>query len=550
MAAALVVVLTVLLVVRLFELHFSTRIILPDDRKAVKVRGNITDRGGRILAMSIETESLYADPGLVDDPDSAALRLAAVLGLNPSWIKARLGKDKSFVWIQRKLNPGTAEAVRKLRIRGLGFRKEYKRVYPEGRLASNILGFVNAENRGMEGLEYHFESSLCGEEERLGSDANDVMVYGKTLQLTIDRFIQYSAEKELDRAVARYGAGSGAAVVMEVKTGRILAFAKSPGFDPNYYYRFSRENFRHFSFTDTFEPGSTMKIFALASALEANPSLRDIRINCKGESEIADVIISCTKPHGELGLEGIVTHSCNSGVIELMKRVKQKTLYEGLKRFGFGEQTGVELPGESSGILREEGRWSGLSKFSISIGYEMSVNSIQLTSAFASVANGGVYMSPMIVESIISRDRSWKRGFYPRSKGKVLSEKTASLMMSLMRNVVREGTGRGGAPEFYSAAGKTGTSKKFSRKEGVYSSRSISSFAGIVPYENPALCILVVLDDPGVNRSGGEVAAPVFAAIADRVLPLMGLGGRYEKPGKLRNLGSGKSDAEGKTGSR
>jgi len=305
---------------------------------------------------------------------------------------------------------------------------------------------------------------------------------------------------------------------MDVKNGQILALAKYPGYDPNHYGSFPEVNLRNFSVTDSYEPGSTMKVFSMASAYEYNPDLFKNAHDCKGSIRIADTVISCERPHGRVSINDIIGKSCNVGVIETMRSVPRQHLHDFLKRFGFGAKTEAGFPGETEGILRPVDKWSGLSKYSISIGYEISLTSLQLAAAYSAIANKGIYNAPVIIKQIENQNGGIIEKFSSDKNFRVCSEGTAAVMLKLMRSVIVDGTGKRAALEHYHAVGKTGTSRKFSQNKGLYADSLIASFAGIVPVEDPALCILVILDAPAGGQGGGAVAAPVFSAIAESAL--------------------------------
>jgi cell division protein FtsI (penicillin-binding protein 3) len=381
------------------------------------------------------------------------------------------------------------------------------------------VGFVGMDNRGLEGIEYKYDELLSGKKSPVVSDDNGAL--GSSVSLTVDRLIQHRSEKELGAAVRSTGAIQGSVVVLEIKTGRILAVAKYPGFDPNFYYRYSGSEWKNYSITDSFEPGSTMKVISMAAVLEFLPDIRREYV-CAGKIEIADETVKCTGIHGRVDLNDIIRYSCNSGMIQAMKGVRREDHYAMLQRFGFGRKTGVELPGESEGFLRPVSEWSGLSKYSLSIGQELSVNSIQLAAAFAAVANGGVYVVPTIIESVEGGDGNIIQSFYPQTRGRAIRADIARRILKMMRASVDDGTGNRAGINYYSVAGKTGTAQKSMKKGGYYSDRMTASFVGIAPYEDPEICILVALDEPG-GASGGGAAAPVFARISERILPYLGI---------------------------
>lgn len=415
-AAILITVIALFFIGRLFSLHFSRKIIVNKNNTPPVRRGFITDRNGYILSMSIESSSLFVNPEKITEPSKTANILAEVLDIPENFILKRMNREKRFVWIRRKLNEETVKKIRAMNIPGVGFKKEFRRVFPNGNLAANILGFVDVDNRGIEGLEYLYDDRLTGRTPGGDNDNLGELLYGQNLVLTIDRTMQFHAEREIAAAVKNNEARQGSVVVMEVKTGRILAIAKYPGFDPNNYYRYNSFVRKNFSITDSFEPGSTMKIVALASVLEKRPDLLQRRYKCEGKVTIGDAEIACTGKHGSVSVNEIVRHSCNSGIIEIMRKMKRADLYKTLSDFGFGKKTEIGLPGESEGILRETIQWSGLSKYSMAIGYEISINSLQLAAAFSAVANGGVYLRPIIIDSIENIDGRKLQSFYSKSR--------------------------------------------------------------------------------------------------------------------------------------
>lgn len=505
----------------LFGLHFSDLIIISNKRNPVVKRGYIRDRNGYLLALSIERNSLFANPEEIENHEEIEQKLAPLIGESTGFIRSRIIRKKKFVWLRRKLDDETVERIKKMQLKGLHFKKEFKREYPHGHLASNILGFVGVDNRGLEGIEYKYNDVLTGGPERSLSDTK--IVRGHNISLTIDRFIQHVAEQALAEGVIAVNAEQGAAVVMEVKTGRILAIAKYPSFNPDSYYRASSFTRRNFTIVDAFEPGSTLKILAMATILEQVPESQRSQYHCTGEIKIYDEVIKCTRTHGELTLDEIIKYSCNVGIITAMKPVNRKAFYALLHRFGFGRKTGIELPGEIDGILRPVSAWSGLSKYSIAIGHEISVNSVQMVAAFGAIANGGIYQVPSILESIERGDGSIVQSFYPRTKGRILSRAIAMRLLKMMHGVVLGGTGTKAALRYYTAAGKTGTSQKPMKRGGYYPDKFTASFIGIAPLENPDICILVVVDEPKGVNTGGEVAAPIFSQIAQRILPYRGV---------------------------
>lgn len=521
-AGLIFALLSVTFIIRLFNLHFSGKVVVSGGGGADVRRGPIKDRNGYFLALSIEKHSVFANPEEIKNPDETARLLARVLSVPAETILNKFKKKKRFIWIKRKIDDSAAEEIRRSALPGLYLKKEYARVYPHEALASNIVGFVGMDGNGLAGIEYNFNGVLTSPGDG-GSEAPGGLAFGRTVTLTIDRFIQHRAEREIEKAVSLYRAKQGAVLVMDVKTGRILALAKSPGFNPNRYHEYSQFTLRNFSFIDSFEPGSTMKVLSLASMMEHNPAILNRKYTCRGYVDIADVRINCTGVHGTIAMGDIIRHSCNVGVIEAIRGIKKKDLYDTLQKFRFGRKTGMELPGETEGILRPLSKWSGLSKYSIAIGQEVAVTSVQLAAAFCAVANGGVYTTPSIIESIENHDGTVVQSYKPAVRGRVITRSISDRLMAMMRGVVAGGTGQKAASPYFCVAGKTGTSQKFVRAKG-YSDRVLSTFIGLAPCEDPAVCILVIIDDPADKLSGGQIATPVFAALVDRVLARQGVG--------------------------
>jgi len=520
-------------VFRLFSLHFSDKIIVSSKKKYQVRRGYIYDRNGSILAISIESPSLYVNPEKIKNPGKAAMRIAPILNMSPNLLKKRMLRKKRFVWLKRQLDENSARKISQMNIPGLGFKKEFNRVYPEGVLASQIIGFVGLDNRGLEGIEFSYNDVLMGKD----SLSDGGWVSGMNITLTIDRTIQYFAEKELKKGLERSKAKQGVALVMEVSTGKILALARTPSFDPNFYYRYSTFERKNFTVTDFYEPGSTMKIFSIGALLAKRPDILKRTFTCRGKVQIAEETINCTGIHGTIGHREILEKSCNVGIIKYMQFLRKKDLHDYLKKFGFGKKVGFEIPGENNGILRPVKRWSGLSKFSIGIGHELSVTSLQLGAAFSSIGNRGIYNNPTVIEKLEKGDGTMVQSFYPRSKGQIIPVKQALYLKKLLRGVVTKGTGKTARSKYFAVAGKTGTSKKYIRKRGKYTDRVLASFIGLAPYDNPQICVLVVYDEPQVLKAGSLAAGPVFSRIVDNTLPYLGVGGRkYRSNGKLRSF--------------
>ena len=520
----------VLLIIKITQLHFSSRVIVNNKNDVIK-RGDIIDASGYPLAISVYKYSIFADPRKVTDPDTESLKLSSVLSMPQSEIKDLLTRDKHFVWIKRKADDSVINKIKELSLSGIYIKKEYARAYPEGMLASQVIGFVNVDNIGLEGIEYKYNDILL----RADSSGQKEQK-GLTVQLTLDRAIQYIAQKAINTYAGLVKPKKAVAVVYEIKTGKILALALYPQFHPEYFYNYDKSVLTCFSVVDAFEPGSTMKVFAAITLLEHLPDALKRTYICKGSVDVYDATIKCTKEHGKVTLNDIITYSCNAGIIQAMQPIKKEYVYQTLNRFGFGEKTGIQLPGESQGILRNLKQWSGLSKYSMAIGQEISVTSVQLVAAFGAIANNGIYMYPQIVNQIQNSNGEIVTNFFPKTKGKILNETIAKTILSMMHNVVIEGTGKKAYVAGYGTGGKTGTAQKSLPQGGYIPDAYVVSFVGIAPVDKPDICILVMFDEPAYGGSGGELAAPVFSDIVKRVLPLRGFGSVSVNPTQAKSM--------------
>lgn len=495
-------------------------------------RGPIVDRNGAALATSTPGESLFAQPRALGDPARAAARLAPILDVPASDLRAAFTSGRSFVWLRRKLPPQVADAVRALREPGLGFVPDPLRLYPNRELAAHVLGFEGTDG-GLEGIERAFDVELAGTSGKAiaGRDAlgRDVVnphvlqapVPGRGVMLTIDRTIQYLAERELDAAYRRTQARAAIAVVMEPRTGDVLALAVRPTFNPNAFRDVpSRDHWRNRAVTDPFEPGSTLKAILAAAALQEGVVTPADRIHGEhGAITISRTTIRDWKQYGWLTFEEVLQKSSNVGSIKVGLALGRERYYRYLTAFGFGNPTGIELAGESRGVLREPGRWSGLSLPTMSIGQEISVTALQLTAAFAAVAHDGVLMRPRIVRATVDADGRELRRFEPTAVRQVIAPETARTLRRLLVSVVESGTGQRAAVAGYAVGGKTGTAQKLDPMTRRYSrAHAVLSFAGFAPGDAPRFVALVMLDEPRNVRWGSEAAAPVFAAIAREVL--------------------------------
>jgi cell division protein FtsI (penicillin-binding protein 3) len=504
-------------------------------------RGTIFDRRGRELAVSLDVESVYGVPTEVENPRAVAARLARVLSENQSNLQRKLASDRQFVWISRKVDPAKAAKAKQIDPDGIGLRLEPRRFYPKKALAGTVLGFTNVDSKGIEGVELWYDDELKGVDGWVtaAKDARGRFVYpegngfeyqlprpGRDIVLTIDEVIQHIAEKELDRGLTESKARGGVVIVMEPRTGEILALAarstaRSPAaFNPNDPRHFRPEEWRNRAVTDAFEPGSIFKAILAAAALEEGAVRPQDRFDCSaGSIKVADRVIKDTHRNGVLTFAEIMAESSNVGVIKVAQRLGKARLYRYITAFGFGTKTGIDLPGEIPGLLRDYRLWSGVSYATISIGQEIGVTPIQMAAAYSAIANGGTLMRPYIVAEVRGRTDEEGRKAAPAAAGRAVSEQTSRTLQAILQKVVESGTGRKAKPSGYTAAGKTGTAQKIDQRTGTYSKDDyVSSFVGFSPVHDPRLVILVMVDSPVGTIWGGSVAAPLFKAVAEQAL--------------------------------
>ena len=521
-----------------------------DIKKSKMLRGTIYDRNERALAMSVNVKTLYADPTEISDIETAAKEIAKALKVETGPLLKQLkeGKEsgKRFVAIAKKLDEATVLKINKsLQIpelkkidlpyyAGLHWNEEQKRSYPNGALAANILGFSNADDQGQAGIEQSQNDILHGEVVRKVQDRDRLgRIYGETVSdreppkdiyLTIDNSIQYKTEKALAEGVRAANARSGIAIVIDQKTGDILALANYPTFDPANLATAKPEAIMDRSIQAVYSPGSVFKLVTYGSALEKNLITPEGQVDAgNGTIEVANHKFS-DHHTGVMSYAEALAHSSNICAIKTGMRVGKTDFYSMVQRMGFGHKTGIELPAETAGIVRNPERWNGDSLASMSIGYEIGVTALQMASAFATIANDGLRIQPHIIKEIRQQDGTAISTAQP-GKMQVVSAETARSLRQMLRQVVLTGTGRRAQLNGYTSAGKTGTAWKFDAKtKRVESSKYVSSFIGFAPYENPAITIAVVMDEPQVGaRDGGMVSAPVFKQIAEAVLPEMNI---------------------------
>lgn len=508
-------------------------------------RGTIYDARGRELAVSVEVESAFAVPREVPDARSAATALARALDIDGGKLERLLDADREFVWVARKLDPPQARRVKELRLPGIYFLEESKRYYPLREVAAHALGYVGTDNHGLAGLEAMYDKVVAGKPGRrtVLRDARQGMavpanlpsaapVPGNDLYLTLDAALQQIAERELAKAVERYTPQSGSVVLLDPSTGAVLALASWPTFDPNRFASASDEARRNRPVSDAYEPGSTFKMVTAAAALEEGLIDPDETLDCEmGGITLAGVRISDHKPFGTLTFRDVIAKSSNVGTIKTSLRLSNASFYAMIRAFGFGRTSGIDLPGESPGLLMPVARWPALAKAYISFGQGISITPLQLALAFGTIANGGRLLEPYLVRQSGSAAAAKLQHPEPVERGRPVSPRTLAVLSQLLAGVTAEGgTGRGAVVAGYPVAGKTGTAQKAEPGKGYLANEFIASFAGFAPTAHPAIVAVVVIDDPRGGYHGGEVAAPIFAAIAQQALLYLNVRPERERP--------------------
>jgi cell division protein FtsI/penicillin-binding protein 2 len=485
-------------------------------------RGTIYDRGGVQLAIGEQATTVYADPRLVRDPRREAAVVAEVMHLDPIQVQTALAdRAHGFVYVARKADPALAAKLKRRHLPGLFFYPEERRFYPQSALASQVLGYAGVDNHGLAGLELSMDKVLAGRpgRERIVKDAAGQAIDtvrsqterdGSDVYLTLDHTIQANAQAVLKQTVARWQAKSATAIVLDPRTGGVLAMAVAPGFDANIYPQIWRGYQRNRAVTDTYEPGSTFKLITVSGALSDRLVTPSTRFVLPYSIHVADRVIHDAEPRGTetMTVAQILSRSSNVGAITLAEKLGQHRLAQWISRFGFGRRTRIDYPGESPGIVLPERQWSGSTIGNVPIGQGIAVTPLQMASAYAAIANRGIWVRPHLVDHV----GDGRSVFEPRHR--IVSRRVSKQVLAMLKNVVLDGTGTLAAVPGYQVAGKTGTAAKVD-PDGTYSdSRYVASFIGIVPASRPRLVILVSVDEPRGAIWGGVVAAPAFSQIA------------------------------------
>jgi len=495
-------------------------------------RGVIFDRNGHELAMSVSVDSIFAVPSEIPDQATTASILGKVLKTDPHEILARMKASHAFCWVARKVDSEMSDRVRRLQLRGIYFQKEPKRFYPKRDLAAQVLGYVGVDDNGLGGIERAYEEHLKGRPGKMliSMDAKRRWFGrverqpepGQNLVLTIDEKIQYIAERELETSMKETHALAATIIVQNPKTGEILALANRPTFNPNLFSKVPAEALKNRAVSDVYEPGSTFKIVTVAGALEEKLTRPDEMIDCQmGAIVIAGMRIRDHERFGVIPVSDIIAKSSDVGAIKLGLRLGEERFDHYIRGFGFGAQTGVELPGETRGLAKPVNRWSKVSIGAISMGQEIGISAVQLAQLISTIGNDGVWTAPHILADPALQNLSQKTsdGGIMAQQRRVISPLTAAQMKQMLQGVVLRGTGRKAQLDGYSAAGKTGTAQKVDPTTGAYSkSKYVGSFAGFAPVNNPALTVVVIIDSAVGLHQGGQVAAPVFQRVMQESL--------------------------------
>jgi cell division protein FtsI/penicillin-binding protein 2 len=490
-------------------------------------RGTIFDCNSRPLAMSVARESICAVPVEIPDRNMVADLLAPVVGVDALVLRDRFASRSSFCWVKRKAPDDEVARVRDLNLKGVYFQKELKRVYPKGELAAHALGYVGTDDNGLAGIEHSLNREIVGRAGKVVLDADARRqsflskgaegVPGKNVVLTVDESIQYTAEKALAEGVAQWHAAGGVVIVQNPNTGEILAMSSRPTFNPNEYAKSPDEARVDRAIGWVYEPGSTFKIVTVSAALEEKLTTPQEVIDCQmGKILLANHVIHDHKRFGNLSVDDILVHSSDVGAIKLGLRLGKDRLYRYMTRFGFGEKTGIEAPGEERGLLKPSSLWSGISVGEMSMGQEVAVTPLQLVTAYSAIANGGVLFEPRLVRDVFGD--GVHDSLRPAEGHRVVSEHTAAMMKQMFQDVVERGTGQRARVSRYTVGGKTGTAQKIDASGHYSHSHYIASFVGFTPVSHPALTILVVIDSPVGAIYGGDVSGPVFKSIAEQTL--------------------------------
>ncbi len=500
-------------------------------------RGDILDRRGRILATSVDADSIYAVPSDISNATETAGRLCDAFGdctdRERQALTERLGQSRAFAYVRRQVSPDQARRVAALNLDGLGFIKESRRFYPNKELAANLLGYVGIDNAGLGGLEFAYDSRIRGKPGTvlIHTDARRHAfsrferppTSGSTVELTIDEYLQHVAERELHAGVVENRAEGGSAIIVNPHTGEILAMANEPTFNPNAYRDSPEIERRNRAVQDLYEPGSTFKIVTASAAIEEKVMPIDTLIDTNpGQIAIGSRVVRDMRNHGVLSFSDVIVESSNVGAIKIGFQIGTERLSRYVQRYGFGHPVSPDFPGESPGIVWSPAKWTDSALASVSMGYQVGVTPLQMLTAVSSVANGGELVEPRAIRAVYHDNRRYR--VQPRIVRRTIEADTAVVLTTIMEGVVERGTATAAQIPGYTIAGKTGTARKL--VEGRYSKSDYNaSFVGFLPSRNPAVAIIVVIDSPHAGAYfGGSVSAPIFKRIAESTLRYLGIG--------------------------
>jgi len=501
------------------------------------------------LAFNLNVDSVFAVPRNINNAEKIKIanKLAPILSLDRDFLLDRLRRKKGFIWLKRKISEKESKKVKALKLKGVELIKESKRFYPNGYLASHIIGFAGLDNIGLEGVELVYDKYLKGrpgfrltsrDAKRRHLSSKDerflAPVNGFNLILNIDGTIQNIAEQALEDAYKRYKAKGAVIIVMEPNTGEILALANRPTHNPNFFHDFKPEVHRNRGVTDLFEPGSVFKIVTAACALEAEVVDFEDKFFCEnGKYWVRGHCLHDHKPHATLTFREVIEKSSNIGTVKVAQKLNPRDLYNQIRLFGFGQTTGIDLKGEVKGVTHPPERWSKITIAALPIGHEVTVTAIQLACAISAIANGGDLVRPWVAREVRDEKGEAIVSFSPKVVKRVISKKTARKTKEILKGVVERGTGKRAKLESYTAAGKTGTAQKLEPSGSYSHSKFIGSFIGFAPVENPRIAVVVCIDEPRPVYYGGVVSAPVFKKVAENTLRYLGVESDIERAGSF-----------------
>jgi cell division protein FtsI/penicillin-binding protein 2 len=500
-------------------------------------RGVIYDCNDRELAVTLSLASLYACPATTGKPREVARKIAPILGEDEESVFRKLDNDGTFVYLARNLSPDVCSKIQSLRINSIGFIRESKRLYPNAHHLSHVIGFAGIDGKGLEGLEYYYDRSLRGTrgskmskrdafQREIVSFSHKFLppVDGYDLITSIDMVIQNIVETEIDEIMRVHNPQAAAIIVADPRTGEIRALANRPTFDLNSFSAYTQKEMRNRAITDSFEPGSTFKIVTAVAALEGNNVKEDSRFYCEnGMYRFEGYSLHDHKPHGWLSFPEVVEQSSNIGVAKIAQIVGKETLYTWIRTFGFGSRTGVDLPGEASGLVRKPADWSRVSMLTVPMGQEVSATPLQMVMAMSAIANDGVLMKPQVARCIKDKYGEIIKSFPPTEVRRVATPQTVNRLTRILEGVVERGTGYAARLDGFKVAGKTGTGQKAQPGAGYSKDKFIASFIGFAPSDSPVVTIGIFVDEPSDSHFGSVVAAPHFAAVMSKVLNYLGV---------------------------